>query len=224
MNNFIINKNEFLKINTQAYYRHDYTTFGTDGNPDFINHLKNQFNNTSHSILQNAVNELKKVLNEDLLEITRLHNTPLTVCVIPRAKSESYYSDDQKLFKRVISSVVDNLGGFLNGTNYIVRHTNTRTTHMNRSGRGGDGAMPYIGITKSTCKISNDVRGKNILLIDDIYTKDVNIDEDAIQALFDNGANSVIFYAVAKTYKGGIKSTVDKKTDIDDFLNFLKTL
>ena len=41
--------------------------------------------------------------------------------------------------------------------------------------------------------------GKDILLIDDIYTKTVNIDEDAIQALLDNGARSVFFYAIGKT-------------------------
>lgn len=222
MQQFIISANEFLKNNTQAYYRYDYTTFGTEGNPDFINHLKNQFGDTNPSTLQNAVNELIKVLQEDLPKIKSLHNTNLTVCVIPRAKAESHYSDNQKLFKRVISSVVDKLSGFTNGTSYMIRNINTRTTHMNRSGYGGDGDMPYVGITKATCKISSDVRGKDMLLIDDIYTKGVNIDEDAIQALLDNGAKSVIFYAVAKTYKGGIKQIVRTQVnnDNDDDLPF----
>ena len=211
MNTFTITPNEFLSRNTQAYYQYDYTTYGTEGNPDFINHLKNQFGDTSVSTLQNAVNELTKVLQEDLPKIKSLHNTNLTVCVIPRAKAESHYSDNQKLFKRVISSVVDKLIGFTNGTSYMIRNINTRTTHMNRSGYGGDGAMPYVGITKATCKISRDVRGKDILLIDDIFTKDVNIDEDAIQALYDYGARNVIFYSVAKTYKGGIKTVIKSK-------------
>jgi hypothetical protein len=89
-------------------------------------------------------------------------------------------------------------------------------------GYGGDGDMPYVGITKATCKISGDVRGKDILLIDDIYTKGVNIVEDAIQALLDNGPKSVIFYAVAKTYKGGIKQVVRPQVinDDDDDLPF----
>jgi hypoxanthine-guanine phosphoribosyltransferase len=30
--------------------------------------------------------------------------------------------------------------------------------------------MPYPGITKATCTISNEVKGKDILLIDDLYT------------------------------------------------------
>jgi len=37
------------------------------------------------------------------------------------------------------------------------------------------------------------------LLIDDLYTRTVNIDEDAIQALLDKGAHSVAFYAVGRT-------------------------
>jgi predicted amidophosphoribosyltransferase len=41
--------------------------------------------------------------------------------------------------------------------------------------------------------------GKDILLIDDIYTKTVNIDEDAIQALLSKGAKSVSFYAIGFT-------------------------
>ena len=205
METFIIQPNEYLKKTTQAYYRYDYTTFGTVGNPDFLNHLKNQFGNTNVPTLQNAVNELKKTLESDLPKIKNLYsNTNLTVCVIPRAKAEGSYSDNQKLFKRVITSVVDKLSGLANGTNYIIRQTNTRTTHMNRSGYGGDGDMPYVGITKATCIISSEVGGKDILLIDDIYTKGVNIDEDAIQALLESGARSVIFYSVAKTYKGGI--------------------
>jgi predicted amidophosphoribosyltransferase len=59
--------------------------------------------------------------------------------------------------------------------------------------------LPYPGITKDTCTISDQVKGKNILLIDDLYTKTVNIDEDAIQALLDKEAKSVTFYSVGKT-------------------------
>ena len=33
----------YLTKSIQAYYHQDYTTFGTEGNPDFINFLKNQF-------------------------------------------------------------------------------------------------------------------------------------------------------------------------------------
>ncbi|MDI9366643.1 MAG: hypothetical protein QM541_16925 [Flavobacterium sp.] len=91
------------------------------------------------------------------------------------------------------------MSNFENGTKYIIRHTHTRTTHLDRNGEGGEGNLPYPGITKDTCTISEQAKGKDILLIDDLYTKRVNIDEDAIQALIDNGANSVTFYSFGKT-------------------------
>ena len=90
---------------------------------------------------------------------------------------------------------------FLDGTNYIVRHTNTKTTHLRKPIEGfeNDGPKPYPGISYDTCNFSNSINGKDILLIDDIYTKTVNIDEDMLQSLLDLGANSVSFYAIGKT-------------------------
>lgn len=200
MNSFTIQSNEYLTKNIQGYYHQDYTTFGAEGNPDFINHLKNQFGDTSPLILQRAQTELKRTLEEDFLKIKNIYpDKHLTVCVIPRAKTESSYSVNQKLFKKVVEEVANKLSGFSNGTDYIIRQRNTRTTHMNRSGYGGDGDMPYPGITNDTCKISPEIKGKDILLIDDIYTKTINIDEDAIQALLEKGAKSVVFYSVGKT-------------------------
>lgn len=72
---------------------------------------------------------------------------------------------------------------------------------MDKSGYGGNGNLPYPGITKETCTISDKIKNKDILLIDDLYTAKVNIDEDAIQTLLDKGANSVIFYSLGKTIK-----------------------
>ena len=92
----------------------------------------------------------------------------------------------------------------MGGGTYIIRSVNTRTTHLDKLGGGGDGDTPYPGITKTTCTISDEIKGKDILLIDDVYTKDVGIDEDAIQALFDHGAKSVIFYSVGKTLNRNI--------------------
>lgn len=62
------------------------------------------------------------------------------------------------------------------------------------------GSKPYPGITRETCYIDKEkIKNKTIILIDDIYTKTVNIDEDCIQALLDAGAKDVIFYAIART-------------------------
>lgn len=85
-----------------------------------------------------------------------------------------------------------------------MRHTNTKTTHIHKNLPGFDncGSEPYVGITNDTCHINADVvRDKTVILIDDIYTKTVNVDEDCIQALYDAGAARVVFYAVAYTYR-----------------------
>jgi len=206
---FVNNSNEirligtFLQLDTNAFYHADYNGGGSWQIPNSIENLiwtlKNDVDPFPDRI-QNVAIQFRKILHQDLPQIFQITNkNNLTVCVIARSKAENHYRKDQLLFREIISLVVDNLPNFDNGTKYIIRHTNTRTTHLNRNGEGGDGNLPYPGITKDTCSISEKVRGKDILLIDDLYTKTVNIDEDAIQALLNKGANSVTFYSIGKT-------------------------
>jgi len=202
MNQFTIFANEYLNRNIQGFYHEEYHAgnWKMDGTiENIITTLKNDippFKNKE--TLQLAINRLIAIVEKDLTKIKQTQQANLTICIIPRAKIEANYSNNQLLFKKVIHHLTVKLG-FNDGSDYIKRHTNTRTTHRDRSGYGGDGSRPYPGITKSTCDISNKVKGQDILLIDDLYTKSINIDEDAIQALFDNGAKSVIFYAPGKT-------------------------
>lgn len=205
MQNFVIQPNDFLKLkqDIKAYYHSDYCggggqwqNIGTVEN--IICTLKNDITPFSEIVLQEAVQHLSNILSTDLPQILQIAKIDsLTVCVVPRAKTN--YQPNQLLFKTTVRNVVNQLNGFSDGTDYIIRHTDTRTTHRDRAGYGGKGDLPYPGITKKTCTISNEVRDKNILLIEDLYTKTVNIDEDVIQALLDSGAQSVIFYAVGKT-------------------------
>lgn len=203
----------FISRPINAFYHADYhggnnelrVTIGTVEN--IITTLKNQFQDKSNNVLTQAKNNLIQILRTDFPQILqRTGKNNLTVCVIPRAKAETYYSTNQMLFKQAVIDTISQLNGFSDGTNYIIRHTNTRTTHLDRSGYGGDGDLPYPRITINTCNISGNVRGKDILLIDDLYTESVNIDEDAIQALLDNGATNVFFYSVGKTYRGGVQN------------------
>ncbi|MCS4435333.1 phosphoribosyltransferase [Aquiflexum gelatinilyticum] len=196
----------FVRQTIDAFYHEDYhggnserrVTIGTIEN--IITTLKNQFQDKSNDVLNRAKNSMIQILKADLPQILiRTGKKNLTVCVIPRAKAETFYSHSQLLFKQGVKAAINDLIGFSDGTTYISRHKNTRTTHLDKSGYGGDGDLPYPGIIKKTCNISGDVKGKDILLVDDLYTKSINIDEDAIQALLDNGANSVIFYALGKT-------------------------
>lgn len=211
MNKFIVEKNEYLKEDIEAYYSLDYVGYKKPNNPDFINHLKNTYNTEIVSVLQNAVNNTMAVLKDVLEEFMDLYLcyyglSSAVVCVVPRAKVN--YHPDQLVFKSCVEHAIKKVNKkysqefeYINGINYVARTVNTKTTHLPRDIKNYDnsGSSPYPGITKDTCKISNLVKNSNILLIDDIYTKSINVDEDVIQALLDNGAEEVRFYAVAKT-------------------------
>lgn len=102
------------------------------------------------------------------------------------------------MFKKAVSSAVNKLG-LKNATEAIKRVKDTKTTHNWRL-ENNTGNLPYVGITKDTCSVDiNSIKGKNIILIDDIYTEGVNVAEDCIKFLFDLGAKNVILYTIAKT-------------------------
>ena len=202
LHDFMIQRNEYLNQSVKAFYHTNYVGFRKPGNPDYINKLKNTYGDCSNTIINMAAQELENVLMVDMPQIFQeLQLNSIAVCVVPRAKAHSNYNPNQLLFKSTVRTVVNKLNGFYDGTDYIIRHTNTRTTHLplNTPNYNNDGPEPYPGIMTDTCNILSTVKGKDILLIDDLYTKTVNIDEDAIQALLDNGAKSETFYAVGHT-------------------------
>lgn len=194
------NGNFYLNRNVQAYFHSDYSSgaehWQIEGTiENIICTLKNDITPYTENVLQNVCNQLENILLIDLPQILKLtEKSNLLVCTIPRAKVS--YNANQLYFKKTVSKVADQLTGFTDGTNFIVRNVDTKTTHRARAGYGGNGDMPYPGITKNTCYISDEIKGKDILLIDDLYTNSVNIDEDAIQAVLDKGAKSVVFYSV----------------------------
>jgi len=201
MNQFQINANDYLSRHTKAFYHVPYTRMGNPGNPNYLNDLKNTFSNFSADKLCSAVQELHNTLQADLPQIFQsLGFNVIVVCVVPRAKAENAYHRDQQLFRTTVQAVIRQVHGFVDGTSYLRRHTNTKTTHLRNPvpNYTNDGPEPYPGITEKTCDISSNVEGKDILLIDDIYTPGVNIDEDAINALFNGGARTVTFYAVGR--------------------------
>ena len=206
MKSFRIQPNDYLQghraENIKAYYHTEYTGWRNVGNPDYLNILKNTFNSYSDDILRTAVEQLREALLEDLPQIPMLLGiSPLVVCVVPRAKAENFYYPQQQLFRATVQQVIQQIPIFIDGTRYLLRHTNTKTTHFRRPvpNYNNDGPAPYPGITKDTCHISTEVSDKDILLVDDIYTRGVNVDEDAVNALLDAGARSVTFYAVGYT-------------------------
>lgn len=196
LNEFIIKNNNYLQSEIKGFYHTDYKSYHALGNPDYLNVLKNQFGDTPLSQLEQAASELKGVLNTNIPIIKeRLNYDTLTIVLAPRAKAnqEDWY---QQLRKSVSDWCTEHANeGFENGCNYIIRHTDTPTTHL---GEKGD---IYPGIIKDTCNISAEIEGKNILFVDDIYTFGVNIDEDSLQTILDNKPRTLTFYSVAKTLK-----------------------
>jgi hypothetical protein len=194
----------YLTRNILGFYHTNFHGVNHPDNPNFLYKLKNDFHhNWTDLQLQSACNQFESILLSELPQIKNsLQNVNLTICVVPRAKTDNSYNSNQLLFKKTIKAAVEKLGSdFFDGTDYIVRHINTKTTHLKNAIEGfvNDGKLPYPGITLDTCNISNKIVGRNILLIDDVYTKSINIDEDAIQALLMSGANFVVFYAIGKT-------------------------
>lgn len=202
MTPFTIKKNNYLKQDIQGFYHRPFGGIDLPNNPNFLYKLKNDpHHNWTIDHLRKAITDFTRILIDDLPKIQKhLGISPLTICVVPRSKADKTYHPNQLLFKATVKKVV-NILDFIDGTEYIIRHKNTKTTHLKKPMKNfnNDGDLPYIGITNSTCNISTDVNGKDILLIDDIYTKTVNIDEDAIQALLSKGAKSVAFYAIGNT-------------------------
>ena len=105
MNKFTIPRNEYLLQDIRAFYHTAYVGFQKPGNPDYINILKNTYGSDSTTRLNSAVQELQNVLQNDLRQILQeLQFESLTVCVVPRAKTN--YLRNQLLFKSTVRSVV----------------------------------------------------------------------------------------------------------------------
>lgn len=213
MKTFKIKSNDFLNQDILAFYHSDYYGGGRWKTPGTIENaicmLKNDITPYSNEIIIGAVTEIGRILYNDLpLVAQQIGVTNLTVCIVPRAKVN--YRMDQLMFKSVVRHIVNKMDYLADGINFIQRIKDTKTTHLSRGfSGGGDGSMPYPGITKDTCSMSREIKGRNILLIDDLYTKTVGIDEDAIQALLDCGANSVFFYSIGHTQLGSPEPFTD---------------
>lgn len=203
MKNFIIEANEFLAQDVVAYYHQDYFGYKKPGNPNFLNVLKNDFRTLPVQTVVRARDVLVDILSEDVPAIMKAHG--ISECVlacVPRSKRRRQYNGDQLLFNNGVCMVGHVLEGVIDGSRCVERVIDTKTTHFKKDVKGNDGERPYPNITRDTCQFDLElVEGRTIILVDDIYTKTVNIDEDCIQSLFDYGAKEVIFYAVGRTVR-----------------------
>src|SRR5690606_14610087 len=171
--------NYYLKREVQAYFHSKYSSgsgqWQVKGSiENIICTLKNDITPYAEIVLQNVCGQLENILKTDLPQVLKLSGkNSLVVCVVPRAKVN--YNPNQLYFKKTISKVASQLPGFIDGSEYIKRVKDTKTTHRARSGHGGNGNMPYPGITLDTCNFSLNVKRKDIIIINDLYTNSVII-------------------------------------------------
>lgn len=187
------------------YIRSSDDTSSVDGEiSEDIRILKNQFCNKSIALLQSCSQRLETEISEGLNFLVQqlvVVGQPWVVVAVPRSKAT--FRKEQLYLIKAISNAVSQQP-LENGTYFIKRVIDTQTTHLSHTTNidiinKNNGPKPYPGITKDTCSLCGNVRGKNVILIDDIYTHNVNIDEDCAQFLFDKGANNVILYTLCKT-------------------------
>ncbi|MDU1261087.1 MAG: phosphoribosyltransferase [Veillonella sp.] len=206
MERFTLRKNDYLSRHTLGYFHQLYLGYQKPGNPDFLNTLKNMLNRYSNYQIEAARQEVYDRVRKDLPAIIAERELDeVVVVVVPRSKV--FKNPSQLGFRLTIQDcvrVLRNNGypNIIDGTECIKRHTDTKTTHLHKflAGFYNTGHAPYVGITKATCHIDADkVRGKTIILVDDIYTKTVNVDEDCIEALYKAGAERVILYVIGYT-------------------------
>ena len=132
MNKFTIQPNLFLKQPIQAFFHENFygAKANHPNNPNYLYRLKNDpHHNWTDYQLRVATAQLADALRTDLAQIQQDTNiNPLTICIVPRAKADIIYRPNQLLFRATVKQVINELSGFEDGTNYITRHTNTRTT------------------------------------------------------------------------------------------------
>ena len=199
-----IGLDKFLCKDIDLYFHDYYYGFSSEKNRlKYVNYLKNDRRDYD-AVIPQCEDFAAKVLAEDLSELVKFYG-PLTVCGIPRSKRDAIYPAEKMGLKRAIRKAVTMTANLFDGLDYIVRHTNTLCTHRSYWGYGGDGEGPRPGLLRDTCYLSPEIAGKNIVLVDDIYTADVGIDEDGVQALLDAGAKSVIMYTFGCTASRGYR-------------------
>lgn len=212
---FEIQGNRFLKNDTTGYYSIDFISAAQSGKLTFLHTLKNNKLDKKETDLIEAKNEARAYIATFLVAYDKIFGNKIReqilVCRVPRSKT--YFEESQLYFQQAIKEAIQLANHSINnklidGIDYIRRIKDVATTHLANSPLAQatlpklcSGDKPYPGITKDSCDISDEVRGRTILLIDDIYTLGVGVVEDCIQALYDKGAEKVVFYAVGRTVK-----------------------
>lgn len=208
---FNIGNNSFLNINIDAYSHGLYIPYKSRYATD-LTYLILDLKGTTDCDINLSRLKAAQIIQNDLDIIIRsfekYNKSRLIVLAMARAKPNNFYDERMLQFRTSISMAVQNSSIKSNnnevwpidGVYYINRVIETKTTHLAKSSiENNNGSLPYPGITKETCILNGDINNKCIILVDDIYTHNVGVDEDCIQYLYDNGARDVILYTLGLT-------------------------
>lgn len=206
-----------LKKRSMLYYHCGYYGFHCDGNPDYINCLKNTFRNEKPEELAAAKDKVRDIIYEGILcMVSDQKLCDVVVVCAPRAKALDSYAPDQLYFIDAVDEAAEMAhaanSNIMNGTHCIQRYKDTKTTHLKSTTsrvkadgskeNGNSGPDIYDGICLDTCKIDGKlVENRIVILVDDIYTQSAHVDVDMMNALYKNGAEKVFLLTVAKTAK-----------------------
>lgn len=218
---YVVSSSSYLKNDVQAFSHDFYIPYNSGHGGDFaevIISLKGRVGCDVEALKRTVSAMIKDDLDKIIDNDDKFSKAQPVVIAVPRSKPDNFWKDYELQFRPAISLGIKKskyvVSGsddkwIIDGTNYIVRTVETQTTHLARSGRPGNaGSPPYEGITKDTCRLCGDVTNKNIILIDDIYTKTAGIDDDCIQFLLDNGAADVTLYTLGITISPPKESSV----------------
>ena len=210
MKEFVLEKNAFLDRNIRGFYHAKWYGSKKSKSLRYLEIIKQSPSNRQKQWrIDNASEVLYETLMQDLQHISRrMSNQSLTVCVSPGTKKDSLYGEEPRIFQQIVSSCANKLLDFFDGSSFIQRNKskffifmNTPVNHLINRVRGD-----YRGEALDNCEFSEEIKGRDILLVNEVYYKIINHDEDMVQALFEKGARSVTFYAVG--YSGVTQNTL----------------
>ena len=183
---------EYENVKVKVCYHKDYISYGAKGNPDFLVTLKNWHRDKKYKELIKAKNEAKSYIYDILKRLKKAY----TICVVPR----KYIDKDEKqsFFRKAVEEVVNELRR--------------------------EGSPIIFDDIFDTDNISNTedalLYGRNVILINDIYTKNTDIIKNWVRDLLRRGARSVGVYCIAKTKEPNCYKSDECCEDPYEYKNF----
>lgn len=218
-----------LSPSVDAYTSCTYTGYRNPDNPGFINTLKNDKNEEPcdifldfgiPSVFQVALSVAYKLHSEIALPgIMRDKGwTDAVVCHVPRAKCFKHYTRRQLHLFDALRWAIEEVNSSTSykiedGIDYLWRRRNRPTSHAHTANSPNENWLffldkesmvidPNLSYEESLGINTEALRGKKVILVDDIYTQGVSIDEMTISEISRRAGvplSDIVLYTLAYT-------------------------